>query len=506
MSGWRHRSRRVRLLPLALFLSCCALTASAQDPPRPKAAALPSFAELRTGWNVLRPSGETKCAKGGEYAFSVRPGEKDKLLVWFEGGGACWTAEECDRGFYTPQIDVNATNSRNLGIFDQSNPANPFSGYSTVVVPYCTGDIHLGDRDTTYTLRNDRGERRQFTIHHRGQVNAMAVLRWVQETFPAPREIFVSGTSAGSYPSPFYASALARHYPQARVVALADAIGHRGLSVPAPDNNVWGFPGVLRRHPGWERFPENWQPSDFFIAAARRAPRLQLFQFNHAHDGEARFRLRQLGRLDGGKADMVSLLRDEQREITRQVSSFRYFTVGGLSHGVLPQSGFYTYSTGGQLFRDWVARIAAGEPVSSVDCTDCSRAEFVFSEEDLRIVERALALVSAPNAWNSDDPPQRCGPKIDRYSLECALQMATFQITGRPNSNRAGPWEVIYTAVGRLGPDVARMDDEQVEPGLMPPLVLRRFNNRPGTTVADVIGVLEEARDRIRADLRRKLK
>jgi hypothetical protein len=491
------------VLSLGVLLAFCSVAGSAQDPPRAKAAPLPSFSDLRPGWNVLRPGGETRCAKGGEYAFSVRPGAKDKLLVWFEGGGACWNAAECDRGFYRPQIDVAALNSRNLGIFDQSSPANPFSAYSTVVVPYCTGDIHLGDRDATYTLRNDKDESRQFTIHHRGQVNAMVVLRWVQETFPAPREIFVGGTSAGSYPAPFYASALARHYSQARVVALADAMGHRGLAVPAPDNTVWGFPGVLRRHSGWEQFPENWQPSDFFINAARSAPRLQLFQFNHAYDGNARFRLRQLGWLDGGKADMLSLLRAEQGEITRHVSSFRYFTVGGLGHGVLPQNVFYIYSSGGHLFRDWVAGIAAGEPVPSVDCTECSRAEFVFSDEDLRIVERALALVSAPNAWHSTDPPQRCGPKLDRYSLECALQTATHEITGRANLNRAGPWEVIYTAVGKLGRDVARMDDEQMEPGVMAGLILRRFNNRPGATVAEVIGLLSEARDRIRAELRR---
>jgi hypothetical protein len=253
------------------------LPASAQDAPRATTAALPSFSELRPGWNLLRPGGETMCAKGGECAFSVRPGAKDKLLVWFQGGGACWTAEECDgrQGNYLPQINFNAASGfRNEGIFEQTNPANPFSQYSTVVVRYCTGDIHLGDRDATYTLRNDTGESRQFQIHHRGQVNAMAVMRWIHENFPAPRDLFVSGTSGGSYASPFYASALARHYPDARVVALADFGGHRGLSVPAPDNNHWGFPGVLRRHPGWERFPDNWNMSDFFITAARSIPRL----------------------------------------------------------------------------------------------------------------------------------------------------------------------------------------------------------------------------------------
>jgi Pectinacetylesterase len=502
MSGWRHRSRRVGPLALALFLACCALPASAQDASRAKSA-LPGFSELQAGWNVLRPGGETKCAKGGEYAFSVRPGAKDKLLVWFEGGGACWD-EDCVRERFYRAYFENRSPARNQGIFDSTNAANPFSEYSAVIVRYCTGDIHLGDRDATYTLRDETGESRQFTIHHRGQVNAMAVLRWVHENFPSPRDIFVSGTSGGSYPTPFYASLLARHYPQARVVALADFGGHRGVSLPAPDNNQWGFPGVVRRHPGWERFPDNWNMSDFFITAARSEPRLQLLQFNHAYDANARFRLRQLGRLDADKVDMLAILRADQDEITRQVPSFRYFTVGGRGHGALPQNNFYIYATGGRLFRDWVADAAAGRPVPSVDCTDCSRPEFPFSERDLRIVERALALVSTPGAWNADDAPQQCGPKLVRYSLNCALRTAVNEIA--PGANAAGAWEVVYSAIAKMGTYFDDNRDELEERGVAPALALQLFNNRPGTTVKDVISLLEEARDRIRVELRRKAK
>lgn len=500
MSSRHHSLRRTRVLPL-LLVALWALPVSAQDPPR-KAAALPRFSELRPGWHLLRPGGDTICAKGGEYAFSVRPGVRDKLLIWFQGGGACWTAEECDGrvGNYLPEI--NFDNVRNQGIFEQANAANPFSEYSTVHVRYCTGDIHLGDHDATYTIRDDKGESRPFKIHHRGQVNAMAVLRWVYDNFPAPREIFVSGTSGGSHPTPFYASLLARHYSQARVVALADSARN---SVPAPDNHHWGFPDVVRRHPGWEQFPENWRVPDLFIAAARTAPRIQLLQFNHAYDSTARFRLRQLLGQERAKADIRAMLRAEQGEVSRQVPSFRYFTVGGRGHGALPQNNFYVYATGGYLFRDWVAAAAAGQPVPSVECIDCSRPEFVFSQRDLRIVERALELVSAPGAWNADDPPQQCGPKLVSYSLNCALRTAVNEIA--PGANTAAAWEVVYAAIERLGADFDKtLDEREPERGIQPQLALRLFNSRPGTTAADVIGLLEEARDRIRADLRRKAK
>jgi hypothetical protein len=49
-------------------------------------------------------------------------------------------------------------------------------------------------------------------------------------------------------------------------------------------------------------------------------------------------------------------------------------------------------------------------------------------------------------------------------------------------------------------------DELQDEGGIAPVLALQLLNNRPGTTVKDVIGVLEEARDRSQANLRRKAK
>jgi hypothetical protein len=95
--------------------------------------------------------------------------------------------------------------------------------------------------------------------------------------------------------------------------------------------------------------------------------------------------------------------------------------------------------------------------------------------------------------------------KLIRYSLNCALRTAVDEIA--PRANTAGAWEVVYTAIEKLGTYFDDKRDElQEERGIAPALALQLFNNRPGTTVTDVIGVLEEARDRIRADLGRKAK
>jgi hypothetical protein len=80
-----------------------------------------------------------------------------------------------------------------------------------------------------------------------------------------------------------------------------------------------------------------------------QCPRLQLLQFNHACDATARFRLRQLGGLDGGKGDLLTLLRGEQREISQQIRrSDTSLSAGGA--GALPQNNFYIYAAGGVCF------------------------------------------------------------------------------------------------------------------------------------------------------------
>lgn len=491
-----------------LLSTAFATHAAAQDATRSTSAALPSFAELKTGWNVLRPGGDTTCAKGTEYAFFVRPGDRDKLLVFFQGGGACSRGEECDRGqpFYLPEINFDAPAAKEgprQGIFNLEHPENPFSPYSTVFVRYCTGDVHLGDRDATYTVKSDNGETRQFEIHHRGQVNATAVLQWIHRNFPAPREIFVSGTSAGSVATPFYASALARHYPQARVVGLGDAQGHRSAAIPGGDFSRWGLPDVLRRHPGWEQFPDKWGPADHYITAARATPRLRLFQFNHAYDQVTRSYMQLAGNQN---LDLLAMLRANHREIGGRVGTFRFFTVGGRAHGVMPSDRFYAYESDGHRFRDWVAAIAAGQPVASVDCTDCTRSEFRFSEQDLRIAERSLALLSPAGAWNPQDDRKPCPAGGDRYTLRCSLIRAIREVTGRPPTNQppAVVWEMEYAAIDRMGAAFEQVDADQRGFERVGAIVL--YNNRPGATAADVISLMEEVRDRTRANLRRRTK
>ena len=45
-----------------------------------------------------------------------------------------------------PRIVPEYIEQQGDGIFNLEHPDNPFAAYDMVVIPYCTGDVHLGTR------------------------------------------------------------------------------------------------------------------------------------------------------------------------------------------------------------------------------------------------------------------------------------------------------------------------------------------------------------------------
>ena len=57
--------------------------------------ATPTLAELPPDWTKIEPGGDTRCARNTPYAYWVRPGTTNKLFVYFQVGGGCYSAETC---------------------------------------------------------------------------------------------------------------------------------------------------------------------------------------------------------------------------------------------------------------------------------------------------------------------------------------------------------------------------------------------------------------------------
>ena len=150
----------------------------------------------------VRPDGPV-CIAGTDYSVFTREGDRKKLLIFLQGGGACW------QGFYNCNILGDAqsppANGPYPGVFDPNSPDNPFADHSVVYMPYCDGSTFGGDNDV-----NDPGFPFAPTRHHRGLRNVSAGMDVAADMFPDAKQITVMGHSAGGVGVAAFAPFLAR--------------------------------------------------------------------------------------------------------------------------------------------------------------------------------------------------------------------------------------------------------------------------------------------------------
>ena len=331
-----------------------------------KAAAGPETASnspgMPGGWERVATKGETCCALGTPYSFFHRNGaDSSRLLIYFEGGGACWDWVSCSGLFDSTVQDDELSEYR--GIFDATNPENPFRDFEIVFVPYCTGDVFVGDAKQHYG-----DDPSSHPIAHRGFANVEAILAWMARQDPHPGEVVVAGTSAGSYGALFYAPVIERQFPKARIVMLGDSGVPLLKDTPAV-LHTWGADRVLqkiwqeeagksaRQHPLREAYRQ--------VAAAGDRVRLaEIFSDQDAVQGA--FYL--VSGSPGWRDSTNTILADVQKNIP----AFRSFIIEGTNHGLLPTDAFYRYQVDGVYLKDWVEELIDGKPVEDVRCTKCA--------------------------------------------------------------------------------------------------------------------------------------
>jgi hypothetical protein len=360
------------VLPLMLFLTA---SVTAHD------EALPVLADLEPGlWATVAPGGDTICSNGTPYQFFVRPSEAEssKLLIHFQGGGACWFGENCDlesNPTYDPTVDASDNPVNYSGIFDFTNAENPFSDYNMVMVSYCTADVHVGTKTTTYDVAEAEGKpAHEVTIHHNRYTNAMTVLDWTFENFQTPDTVFVTGCSAGAIASPLYTQWVAEAYPDARIEQLGDAAGgYRNPPAVRDTFGNWGTMGILPMDEYGDFSLNEMTFEQFYMTTAATFPDITMAQYNSASDEVQTFFLGLTGVENPVLHERLQANLDDISSAAPE--NFRSFTAGGVGHCVTPTPEFYTYSVNGMSFRDWVAALASGEEVETFACEDCAEPE-----------------------------------------------------------------------------------------------------------------------------------
>jgi hypothetical protein len=159
------------------------------------------------------------CLDGGEYTMSTRDQGSEDLVIFLQGGGACWS-ELCAATTEASPGLVSA------GIMDPNRENNPVKDWNQVYLPYCDGGLFSSDRDTD---SDGDGVDDRF---QRGLHNLSAALDVALANFPAPRRILLTGSSAGAFGTIFALPLVRYHYPDVRI----DLVNDSGVGVSRPDD------------------------------------------------------------------------------------------------------------------------------------------------------------------------------------------------------------------------------------------------------------------------------
>ncbi len=144
------------------------------------------------------------CLDGSETGFAVNPAATptDDLLIFLEGGGACWDGESCwgpvSSAFYVAtgytSVEFATDPQVDLYVLDRTNAENPFSGMNMAFIPYCTGDVLAGNNVTTLSYLG-----MSHDTHFVGWNNMTVFLRSIAATFPNAKNVWLAGDSAGGF-------------------------------------------------------------------------------------------------------------------------------------------------------------------------------------------------------------------------------------------------------------------------------------------------------------------
>jgi len=218
---------RVAGLLLVALLGC---GTSPPEPGSPSTGGYPAPGAPLTGlapgsWSWI-DFPDSSCDDGSPTGIAVSPGTGSDLVVFLNGGGACWDYFTCyvantaaHGPFGAAQFQELAAARLPGSLLDRSLAGNPLAAATQVFVPYCTGDIHGGDSVVTYRAGTD-----SRVHHHTGRPNLIAFLRRLAATWPAPGRLVVSGASAGGYGAILNYDAF-RHYWPAVPSFLVDDSG-----------------------------------------------------------------------------------------------------------------------------------------------------------------------------------------------------------------------------------------------------------------------------------------
>ena len=167
------------------------------------------------------PTSGPMCLRGGPFRASTRDTGSRDLVLFLQGGGACWddfclAVTSAPAG--VPAVDV----------LNPELPENPLADWNVTYLPYCDASLFIGNKD-----HDDDGDGRPDRFH-RGLANLSAALDMAADQFPDPDRVLLVGSSGGGFGVLLAPPIVQAVYPNAELSVFADsAVGvARGANEP----------------------------------------------------------------------------------------------------------------------------------------------------------------------------------------------------------------------------------------------------------------------------------
>jgi hypothetical protein len=320
------------------------------------------------------------CSFGTPFTFYARRGTVNKLVMYYQGGGACWDYGTCA----LPTFDTVGGDPRggSTGFADYGDPRNPFKDWNAVFVSYCTGDVHWGDARYPHEQNTDVLE-----VEHKGAVNARVAEKWARDHFVNPDEIFVTGSSAGAYGAIAQSPYLMEFaWPSSQFAVLGDA-GNGVITNEFLVNDISKW-GIEKNVPRWIEALDtpitDLSIVDVYIEVARQYPWNRFGTYTSSYDGGSGgqsgfYNVMKSGTPIGGlvwwnaTCEWNEIMRAQNFETASQASNFRYYIGSGSAHTIYGRDKIYDDTTGGvPTAVSWIEAMLAGSPDwVNVECADC---------------------------------------------------------------------------------------------------------------------------------------
>jgi len=318
-----------------------------------------SSTDVGDGWtkHTFDPDGGNGpiCIAGTPFSVFTRAGNPSKLLIFEQGGGACW------QDFYNCNVlsEEQEPPTARVGIWDFDSSDNPFADYSIVYMPYCDGSVFSGDNDVFDPAFGAAiGVPEAVVRFHRGLRNQTAGMDMAKATFPNASRITVAGSSAGGVGVTGFAPFLVRflYGNQPKLTVFNDA-GPVAVNLDAVDD-------IAARQADWQFdqfYPASCTECDAFGQATaiidwrlENDTTIREAFYETDADSTNRFFLDLLPP-NGTQQDYRDLIVTEHGLLNAAFPRRykRFIVSGDISHTALQTPLFYSQEVDGVLLNEW---------------------------------------------------------------------------------------------------------------------------------------------------------